>query len=128
MPIFLGNQEIGLASLGSIPVNNIQQVASAAATIPTTNLIFWLDSTTFTTGSSTWVSNEGLQFSGSFTGATPVQKRTDNDGIVTGNINGVSVIPSSYIKSNKIIMMRNVQKTENGLNVINYPNDKRRYY
>jgi len=50
---------------------------------------------------------------------------SDNDGIVTGNINGVSVIPSSYIKSNKIIMMRNVQKTENGLNVINYPNDMR---
>jgi len=50
---------------------------------------------------------------------------SDNDGIVTGNINGVSVIPSPYIKSNKIIMMRNVQKTENGLNVINYPNDMR---
>jgi hypothetical protein len=50
---------------------------------------------------------------------------SSNDGIVTGNINGVSVIPSSYIKSNKIIMMRNVQKSENGLNVINYPNDMR---
>ena len=50
---------------------------------------------------------------------------SDNDGIVTGNINGVSVIPSPYIKSNKIIMMRNVQKTENGLNVINCPNDMR---
>jgi len=49
----------------------------------------------------------------------------NNDGIVTGNINGMNVIPSPYIKSNKIIMMRNIQKTENGLNVINCPNDMR---
>jgi hypothetical protein len=49
----------------------------------------------------------------------------NNDGVVTGNINGMSVIPTPYIKSNKIIMMRNVQKTENGLNVINCPNDMR---
>lgn len=50
---------------------------------------------------------------------------SSNDGVVTGNINGMNVIPSPYIKSNKIIMMRNVQKTENGLNVINCPNDMR---
>jgi hypothetical protein len=50
---------------------------------------------------------------------------SNNDGIVTGSINGMNVIPSPYIKSNKIIMMRNVQKTENGLNVINCPNDMR---
>jgi len=49
----------------------------------------------------------------------------NDDGIVTGNINGMNVIPSPYIKLNKIIMMRNVQKTENGLNVINCPNDMR---
>lgn len=48
-----------------------------------------------------------------------------NDGVVTGNINGINIIPSPYIKSNKIIMMRNVQKTENGLNVINCTNDMR---
>jgi hypothetical protein len=47
------------------------------------------------------------------------------DGIVSGLINGMNVIPVPYIKSNKIIMMRNVQKTENGLNVINCPNDMR---
>ena len=47
------------------------------------------------------------------------------DGVVDGNINGMNVIPSPYIKSNKIIMMRNVQKTDNGLNVINCPNDMR---
>ena len=47
------------------------------------------------------------------------------DGVVDGNINGMNVIPSPYIKSNKIIMMRNVQKTENGLNVINCSNDMR---
>lgn len=50
---------------------------------------------------------------------------SNNDGVVTGNIMGINVIPSPYIKSNKIIMMRNVQKTENGLNVINCPNDMR---
>lgn len=50
---------------------------------------------------------------------------SDNDGIVTGRINGINVIPTPYIKSNKIIMMRNIQKTANGLNVINYPNDMR---
>ena len=50
---------------------------------------------------------------------------SSNDGIVTGNINGINVIPTPYIKSNKIIMMRNVQKTENGLNIINCPNDMR---
>jgi hypothetical protein len=50
---------------------------------------------------------------------------SSNDGIVTGNINGINVIPTPYIKSNKIIMMRNFQKTENGLNVINCPNDMR---
>ena len=50
---------------------------------------------------------------------------SNNDGVVSGNINGMNVIPSPYIKSNKIIMMRNVQKTENGLNVINCPNDMR---
>ena len=50
---------------------------------------------------------------------------TNNDGVVTGDINGMNVIPGPYIKSNKIIMMRNVQKTENGLNVINCPTDMR---
>jgi hypothetical protein len=38
---------------------------------------------------------------------------SDNDGIVTGNINGVSVIPSSYIKSNKIDDLRNVIRIVN---------------
>jgi hypothetical protein len=50
---------------------------------------------------------------------------SNNDGVVSGNINGMNVIPTPYIKSNKIIMMRNVQKTENGLNVINCLNDMR---
>lgn len=49
----------------------------------------------------------------------------NGNGIVSGNIMGINIIPSPYIKSNKIIMMRNVQKTENGLNVINCPNDMR---
>lgn len=50
---------------------------------------------------------------------------SNNQGVVNGNINGINVIPSPYIKSNKIIMMRNNQKTENGLNVINCPNEMR---
>ncbi|MCF8135317.1 MAG: hypothetical protein K9J32_07495 [Synechococcus lacustris] len=50
---------------------------------------------------------------------------SNNDGVASGNINGMNVIPTPYIKSNKIIMMRNVQKNENGLNVINCPNDMR---
>jgi len=49
----------------------------------------------------------------------------NTDGVVSGKINGINIIPSPYIKPNKIIMMRNVQKTENGLNVINCPNDMR---
>ena len=50
---------------------------------------------------------------------------SNNDGVVSGNINGMNVIPTHFIKSNKVIMMRNVQKTENGLNVINCPNEMR---
>ena len=46
-------------------------------------------------------------------------------GVINGNIQGMNVITSPYIKSNKIIIMRNTQKTENGLNVINCPNDMR---
>jgi hypothetical protein len=49
----------------------------------------------------------------------------NKDGIVSGSFNKMNVIPSSYIKSNKIITMRNVQKTENGLNLINCTNDMR---
>lgn len=48
-----------------------------------------------------------------------------DNGISSGDINGITVIPSPYIKSNKIIIMRNNQKTESGLNVINCPNDMR---
>lgn len=49
----------------------------------------------------------------------------NDNGVVRGNIMGMNVIPSPYIKSNKIIMMKNVQRTEDGLNVINCPNDMR---
>jgi hypothetical protein len=49
----------------------------------------------------------------------------NKDGIVSGSFNGMNVIPSKFIKSNKVIIMRNVQKTENGLNVINCTNDMR---
>jgi hypothetical protein len=49
----------------------------------------------------------------------------NKDGIVSGSFNKMNVIPSHYIKSNKVIIMRNVQKTENGLNLINCTTDMR---
>jgi hypothetical protein len=82
MPIFLGNQSVGAAALGNLPVSEIAHIFLTTPTIPTTNLVFWLDATTFTTGSSTWTSNNGLAYSGSFTGQTPVKKLTDNGGAV----------------------------------------------
>ena len=80
MPIFLGNQSVGAAALGNLPVSQITQFV--VPTIPTNDLIFWLDAKTFTTGSSTWSSNNGLAYSGSLTGVTPVKKLTDNGGAV----------------------------------------------
>lgn len=50
---------------------------------------------------------------------------SNSEGIVSGLINGINVIRSPYIKSNKVILMRNVQKTETGLNVINCRNELR---
>jgi hypothetical protein len=82
MPIFLGDKQIGAAALGNLPVSNIANVFVTTPPIPTDNLVFWLDATTFSTGSSTWNSNLGLPYSGSFTGQTPVQKRSDNGGVV----------------------------------------------
>ena len=81
-------------------------IASTGRTGPANNIIVGLDAYKYLL-----ISNGMMAYS--------------NDGIVTGNIMGMNVIPSPYIKSNKIIMMRNVQKTENGLNVINCPNDMR---
>lgn len=44
MPIFLGNQKIGLSSLGSIPVSNIQQIKLEPQYV-TDGLILYMDST-----------------------------------------------------------------------------------
>lgn len=82
MPIYLGNQLVGAAALGNLPVSQIANLFPFEAPIPTNDLIMWLDSTTFTTGSSIWQSNLGLDYSGSFTGQTPVKKLTDNDGVI----------------------------------------------
>jgi hypothetical protein len=70
MPIFLGNQQIGLASLGSLYVANIQQVPAPppAVPIPTNGLQMWLDPTTYTTSGSVWLSSYG-NGTGSFTGS-----------------------------------------------------------
>ena len=81
MSIYLGNKSIELASLGSIPVQSILDVRIIPA-IPTASLVFWLDATSFTTGSGTWSSNYGIPYSATFNGATPVQKREDNGGVV----------------------------------------------
>ena len=80
-------------------------IASTGRTGPANNIIVGLDVYKYFLMSNMMVSN--------------------NDGVVSGNINGMNVIPTHFIKSNKVIMMRNVQKTENGLNVINCPNDMR---
>lgn len=82
MPIYLGNQLVGAAALGNLPVSEIANIFPFEPAIPTDDLVMWLDGTQFTTGSSTWVSNLGLDYSGSFTGQTPVQKRNDNGGVV----------------------------------------------
>ena len=82
MSIYLGNKLVYGAALGNLPVSNIANVFVTTPTIPTDDLIFWLDGTSFTTGSPTWNSNYGLPYSGSFTGATLVQKRSDNGGVV----------------------------------------------
>jgi hypothetical protein len=68
MPIFLGNQEIGLASLGSLPVTNIQQVAPAPVVLPSQGLQFWLDPTVYSGSGSRWLSKVG-NATGSFTGS-----------------------------------------------------------
>jgi hypothetical protein len=47
----------------------------------------------------------------------------NQEGIINGNIMGMNVITSPYIKSNKIIIMRNSKSIEAGLNVINHSND-----
>ena len=44
MPIFLGNKEIGLASLGSLPVSNIQQTITGPQYV-TNGLLLYMDST-----------------------------------------------------------------------------------
>ena len=80
-------------------------IASTGRTGPANNIIVGLDVYKYFLMSNMMISN--------------------NDGVVSGNINGMNVIPTHFIKSNKVIMMRNVQKTENGLNVINCPNDMR---
>lgn len=97
MQLFLGKEQIGLAALGNKPVESILQ-AALIQTIPTANLVFWLSATNFTTGSSTWASNFGLPFSGSFVGPTPVQKRSDNGGVVNFTTSSVMNIgPSSSL-------------------------------
>lgn len=76
--IYLGNVNLGSTGLylGNIPMA-INPFEDRGVEIPTNNLVFWLDPSTFVTGSSTWVSNLGLSFSGSFVGPTPVKKPSD---------------------------------------------------
>jgi len=80
--IYLGDSLIEAKGLYLGEFEALINPTSSLDTIPTASLVFWLDGTNFTTGSSTWISNNGLAFSGSFTGATPVQKRADNGGVV----------------------------------------------
>jgi hypothetical protein len=70
MPIFLGNQQIGLASLGSSYVDNIQHIPfpTPPVPIPTNGLQFWLDPTSYSGSGSKWLSTYG-NATGSFTGS-----------------------------------------------------------
>lgn len=48
---------------------------------------------------------------------------TNDNRIVTGNMIGINIIPSPYIKPNKIIMMRTDKQSGGGLNVVRNVND-----
>jgi hypothetical protein len=48
---------------------------------------------------------------------------TNDNKIVTGNMMGLSIIPSPYIKPNKIIMMKTDKQSGGGLNVVRNVND-----
>jgi hypothetical protein len=48
---------------------------------------------------------------------------TNDNKIVTGNMMGINIIPSPYIKPNKIIMMKTDKQSGGGLNVVRNVND-----
>ena len=48
---------------------------------------------------------------------------TNDNRIVTGNMMGINIIPSPYIKPNKIIMMKTDKQSGGGLNVVRNVND-----
>jgi len=50
-------------------------------------------------------------------------KLTNDNKIVTGNMMGINIIPSSYIKPNKIIIMKTDKQSGGGLNVVRNVND-----
>lgn len=76
--VYLGGTEItnSILYMGEqmVVINPFQD---KGVEIPTSSLVFWLDPSTFVTGSSVWNSNYGLPFSGSFVGPTPVKKPSD---------------------------------------------------
>lgn len=82
--IYLGNQQINAAALGSIPVSSItlETIPVSPPTPPTASLVFWFDGREYVSSSSEWYSNNNLPYTASSVGALPLQKRSDNGGIV----------------------------------------------
>lgn len=83
--IYLGNQQINAAALGSIPVSSITLETIPVPpppTPPTASLVFWFDGREYVSSSSAWYSNNNLPYTASSVGALPLQKRSDNGGIV----------------------------------------------
>ena len=76
MPIFLGNKEIGLASLGSLPVADIQQLPIQ---IPSASLSAWFNAATYTLSGS-WLARQG-NATASLAGSVPPSWKSDFGGI-----------------------------------------------
>jgi hypothetical protein len=94
MPIFLGNQEIGLASLGSLPVV-INSYPTTGKLIPTNGLVMYVDSTvaaSFTAGSSVWkdLSGNNINFTVFNSSVFPTYNATEQSLQFNGSTNALS--------------------------------------
>ena len=65
----------------------------------------------------------GLDFYRHLLNCDQLSPQKNNGTTVTGNISGIDIIPSDLINPKKVILMRNTNRPEIGLNVINNVND-----
>jgi hypothetical protein len=94
MPIFLGNKEIGLASLGSLPVV-INSYPFIGKLVPTNGLVMYVDSTisaSFTAGSSVWkdLSGNNINFTVFNSSVFPTYNATEQSLEFNGSTNALS--------------------------------------